>query len=67
MTNHYIFKRGSQYLNSRYQWGSLPDGFETWRKDALEMLFSKFPNPPTHYALVRSGFDLDNVEWVETT
>ena len=60
---HYIFKRGTKYLNSRYQWVSLPDGFETWRRASLEALFSGFPDPPTHYAMVESGFDLDAVEW----
>lgn len=61
---YYIFKRGNKYLNSRYQWESLPDGFETWRKDALETLFSQFPDPPTHYAIVEKGVDLDAVIWL---
>lgn len=39
-TLYYIFKRGDKFLNVRYEWVDMPDGFEEYRKDNLEVFLA---------------------------
>ena len=59
----YIFKRNRKYLSFRYEWRNIPDMFETWRGMALGVLFTKWRDKPTAYAIVNGDCDLDAVEW----
>lgn len=61
----YIFKRDDKYLSERYEWGNSPNAFAGWQKDALESMFSRMTTPPTHYAVVSNGVELDRVEWLK--
>lgn len=60
-----VFRRERLYLNERYQWGNIPHAFPIWQADGVQAIIHKMPDPPTHYAEVRSGEDLDEADWRE--
>lgn len=61
-----VFRKGQLYLSERFGWGNEPNAFQEWRQEELQAVFSKMPDPPTHYAQVEGkAVDLDKASWIQ--